>query len=318
MSTAVSNRASAPDPASANTAVNQTRPVAREPLDFASFELPKKPLVTIEARKSWSVLNARELWGYRELLYFLAWRDLKVRYKQTFLGIGWVVIQPLLMTLVFSVILGRVARIQTGEVPYPLVVFSGLIPWTFFSAAISICSVSLISNSHLITKVYFPRVLLPAAALAGRLIDFAVSLVILAALILFYRQVLHYHLPLTRNIIALPFVIVLMIILTFALGMLASALNVKYRDIGLILPVLIQLWMFVSPVLYPASAISGNAQRLYFLNPLSGLIDGFRVSLFGGSFNRFGLGVSLMFTICLFVGSAWIFRRTQSLFADVI
>jgi lipopolysaccharide transport system permease protein len=283
-----------------------------------AYELPDEPLVTIQPGKSWSMLDVVELWTHRELLYFLTWRDLKVRYKQTLLGVAWVVMQPLLMTVIFSVFLGMFARVPTGGVPYPLLVYSGLLPWTFFSSGVIGSSYSLVGNANLITKVYFPRVLVPAASVAARLVDFAISFAILIALMLYYRIVLHYHLALTWNVAALPFLVVMTTLLALGFGMLLSALNVKYRDIGVALPVLIQLWMFVSPVIYSLNIVPEKWQTLYFLNPLAGIIQGFRAALLGGEFNRFGLTVSSSFTIILLVTSAYIFRRSEKNFADLI
>ena len=287
-------------------------------LQASSYSLPDKPLVTIESTRSWLPLNFADLWTYRELLYFLTWRDIKVRYKQTLLGIAWVVMQPLLMTLIFSVFLGILVRVPTGGLPYPLLIFTGLLPWNLFSTGGLAATYSLVGNSNLITKVYFPRALVPAAAIAARLVDFAISFVILTGIIAFYRMGRHYDIALTWNLAAIPFLIVLTTLLTFGLGMLISALNVKYRDVGVALPVMMQLWMFVSPVLYPISIVPARAQKLYALNPLVGLIDGFRVALLGGRFNRFALAVSASFTIGLLIVSASIFRRFEKHFADLV
>ena len=252
---------------------------------ISSESLPDEPLVTIEPTRSWLPLDFGDLWRYRELLYFLTWRDIKVRYKQTLLGVAWVVTQPLLMTLIFSVFLGILVRVPTGGVPYPLLVFTGLLPWSFFSTAVSASAYSLTGNANLITKVYFPRVLVPAAAIAARLVDFAISFAILAALMAYYRMVRHYDIALTWNLAAIPFLIALITLLSFGLGMLVSALNVKYRDVGIALPVVIQLWMFVSPVLYfSVVLVPPRWQKLYALNPLVGVIEGFRAALLGGRF----------------------------------
>lgn len=296
-----------------------TPPVSSTPPRPSRHQLPDEPLVTIEPGKSWSAMDLREVWSHRGLLYFLIWRDLKVRYKQTFLGVAWVVMQPLLMTLIFTVFLGMLARVPTGGVPYPLLVYSGLLPWTFFSSAVTGCSYSLVGNAHLITKVYFPRVLIPAASVGARLVDFAISFAIMIGLMLFYRIVLHYNLVLTWKLAFLPVLIALTTLLAFALGTLASGLNVRYRDVGVALPVLIQLGMFVSPVLYPVNPlVPPNWRTLYFLNPIAGLIDGFRVALLGGEFSYFGLAVSAGYTIVLLICAGYLFRRIEQSFADVI
>ncbi len=284
-----------------------------------SVYLPEEPLVTIQPTRSWLPLNFGDLWTYRELLYFLTWRDIKVRYKQTLLGIAWVVMQPLLMTLIFSVFLGILARVPTGGLPYALLVYTALLPWNLFSSGVITAAYSLVGNSNLITKVYFPRVLVPAASIAARLVDFAISFAILVGLIIYYHVAQHFSAKLSWNLAAIPFLIALTILLSFGAGTLVSALNVKYRDVGVALPVVIQLWMFVSPVLYSSVVIvPGRWQRLYALNPLVGIVEGFRIALLGGSFNRFALAVSAGFAIALAIVSAYVFRHFEKGFADFV
>jgi lipopolysaccharide transport system permease protein len=281
--------------------------------------LPDEPLVTIQPTSSWLPLNFGDLWTYRELLYFLTWRDIKVRYKQTLMGITWVVMQPLLMTLIFSVFLGLLARVPTGGLPYALLVYTALLPWNLFSTGVSTAAYSLVGNSNLITKVYFPRMLVPAASIAARLVDFAISFAILIGLIIYYHVAQHFNANLSWNLAAIPFLIALTILLSFGVGMLVSALNVKYRDVGVALPVLLQLGMFVSPVIYSSVVIlPGKWQRVYALNPLVGIIEGFRVALLGGSFNRFALAVSTGFAIGLLIISAYVFRHFEKDFADFV
>lgn len=281
--------------------------------------LPDEPLVTIPPASSWLPLNFGDLWTYRELLYFLTWRDIKVRYKQTLLGIAWVVMQPLLMTLIFSVFLGILARVPTGGIPYALLIYTALLPWNLFSTGVITAAYSLVGNSNLITKVYFPRLLVPAASIAARLVDFAISFAILVGLIIYYHVAQHFNVKLSWNFAAIPFLIALTILLSFGVGMLVSALNVKYRDVGVALPVFLQLGMFVSPVLYSSVIIlPGKWQRVYALNPLVGIIEGFRVALLGGRFNQFALAVSAGFAIGLLVISAYVFRHFEKGFADFV
>lgn len=313
MSTAVDNSALKP----ITTTPDQNSATAATPP--SEFELPEEPLVIIQPGNSWRALDPRDLWAHRELLYFLTWRDLKVRYKQTILGVAWVVIQPLLMTLIFTVFLGMLARVPTGGVPYALTVYTGLVPWMFFSSALNVCSYSLVGNVNLITKVYFPRVLVPAASVGAKLVDLMISLAILLCLMLYYRAVLHYPVVPTWNLVALPFLIVLLTLLTFGLGTLAAGLNVKYRDVGMALPVLIQLWMFVSPVVYSSKLLVPEKWRtLYALNPLVGIIEGFRVTLLGGQFDFFALSISVVFTLVILICAAYSFRRIEKSFADLI
>jgi lipopolysaccharide transport system permease protein len=274
--------------------------------------LPDEPLVILRPSESWVALNLSDLWSFRELLGFLMWRDIKVRYKQTVLGIMWVVLQPLVTTIIFTIFLGKLARVPSDNLPYPLFVFAGLLPWTFFASAITASGNSLVSSASLITKVYFPRMIIPGAAIGARLLDFGIAFIILVGLMI------HYRVSVTGNILVLPVVITLVVLLALGVGMWASALNVKYRDVGVVLPVLIQLWMFVSPVVYPSSIVPAKYHWLYALNPLAGILEGFRASLFGGEFDWLALSISTIFTLLLLVYSAYVFRRMERDFADIV
>lgn len=287
-----------------------TRRAAEPPSSI--FVLPDQPLVMIEARRSRFGIDLRDLWTYRELLYFLTWRDVKVRYKQTALGITWVVIQPLLMTLIFTLFLGRLARVPSDSIPYPLFVYSGLLSWTFFASAVNNGGYSLLGSAHLITKVYFPRLILPAAAVGARIVDFIVAFIIMFGLMVYYRV------PVTPKILLLPALIVLVTLLALAIGTGIAALNVKYRDIGVALPVLIQLWMFASPVLYPASLVPTEWRWLYALNPMTGVVEGFRAALFGSELNLSALLTSTLITVMLLVCATYVFRSMEKSFADVV
>jgi len=281
------------------------RPKAEPPL-------PDEPLVVIKPSGSWVNLGLRDLWAYRELLYFLIWRDVKVRYKQAVLGILWVVLQPLLTTLILTIFLGKFARVPSDGLPYPVFVYAGLLPWTFFAAALTSSGNSLVGNSNLITKIYFPRMIIPAAAVGARLVDFGIGFLNLIGLMIYYRV------GVAKSIVVLPLVVVLITLLALAVGMWATALNVKYRDVGVMLPVLIQLWMFASPVMYPSSIVPARLQWIYKLNPTTGILDGFRSALFGRGIDWTALGISTGFTIGLLVYSAYAFRRMEKSFADVV
>ena len=270
------------------------------------------PWSTIERTNSWKIFDLRELWAYRELLFFLTWRDVRVRYKQAVLGMGWVVLQPLLMTLVFTVFLGVIVRVPSDNVPYPLFAYSGLLLWTFFSGAISGSGNSLVGNAHLITKVYFPRLLVPLASILARMVDLLVALVMLIGLMIYFRV------GVSSGLLMAPVLIVLLALLALGLGMWTSALNVKYRDVGLALPVFIQLWMFVSPVVYPLTLVPERWRLVYSLNPLVGIIEGFRAALFGKSFNWPALGISAIVTVALLLYAGYIFNRREKTFADII
>ena len=274
--------------------------------------LPDEPLVTIEANKAWSMGELRDLWAFRELLYFLTWRDVKVRYKQTGLGVAWAILQPLLTMLIFTVFFGRLAGVPSDNIPYPLFAFAGLLPWTFFANAIGNSGNSLVGSANLITKVYFPRLIIPGAAVAAGLVDFAVAFVIMVLLMIYYGVGVGLH------ILMFPFLVLLTTLLAVGVGMGLSALNVKYRDVRFALPFLIQLWMFVSPVIYPASFLPEKLRWFLSLNPMTGLIEGYRSSLFGLPFRWSALAISALITLVVLAYSSVIFRRMEKSFADIV
>jgi lipopolysaccharide transport system permease protein len=271
----------------------------------------RRPLVVIEPGRSWSALNLRELWNYRELLYFLTWRDVKVRYKQTLLGATWAILQPLLTMLIFTVIFGRFAAIPSDGIPYPIFCYAALLPWTFFANAVTSSGNSLVGSSNLITKVYFPRMIIPGAAVLAGLVDFLIASGILAVLMVYYRVV-----P-TWQLVLFPALVALTALFAFGVGMVMSALNVKYRDIRYALPFLVQIWMFASPILYPLSLIKHWRWVLY-LNPLTGVIEGFRSSLLGRPFDWKAIGISLVLTAVTLIFAAFFFRRMERSFADIV
>ncbi|HEX6183011.1 MAG TPA: ABC transporter permease [Pyrinomonadaceae bacterium] len=310
MSITTNNSAGTLEPAVEDT--QAAPPANTTPQRQAPRPLPDEPVATIGAGRPWWALNLSELWPYRELLYFLIWRDVKVRYKQTALGVAWVVMQPLLSTLVFTIFLGYLARVPSDLVPYPLFAFAGLMLWTFFSSAVTGSGSSIVGSANLITKVYFPRMLIPAASVCGRLVDFSVAFVVLAGLMLYYG------IAPTWQLLWLPMLIALLTLLAVGVGMWASAVNVKYRDVGVALPVLVQFWMFASPVVYPAILVPREWRWLYNLNPLVGILEGFRSALFGRSLDWAALSFSAGLTLVLLVYSSYTFRRMEKGFADVV
>ena len=313
MDTTASDRASALRSSALDTPTSARVPGSEAASGLKAHDLPDQPLVKIRPGGARRLLDLQDLWAYRELLYFLTWRDVKVRYKQTTLGIAWVLVQPVLMTVIFTLFLGGLARVPSeGRIPYPLFAYVGLLPWTFFSTAVLSGATSLVSNSHLITKVYFPRLVIPAAALAARLVDFAVGFVVLIGLMLFYGV------SLTWNSVALPVLVLLTLLLALGIGTFIAALNVKYRDVGIIVPVVVQLWMFVSPVLYPKSLVPERWSGLYALNPLVGIVDGFRAALFGRPFDWPALAAATAVTVAVVICALYVFRRTETGFADAI
>ena len=266
----------------------------------------------IKSEEAGVQLNLSELWSYRELLYFLTLRDIKVRYKQTLMGVAWVIIQPLTTMLIFTLVFNRFVRLDAGSLPYPLFALSGLLLWLFFANAVTNSTHSLISNANLITKVYFPRMFIPAASVAAGVVD------LLVAFLLLIFMVFYYGITLTSNLLLLPLFILMMTLLALGVGLLSAALTVKYRDLRHALPFIIQLWMFASPVIYPASIVPAGWKWLLTINPAAGIIEGFRASLAGDAFNWKQVGISAVITSVLLVFSVYVFRRFEDTFADVV
>lgn len=273
--------------------------------------------VVIEPSTSWVALQPRELWAYRELLYFLTWRDIKIRYKQSVLGAAWAIIQPLVTMLIFTALLGRIsgAAQQNGDVPFALSTYAALVPWTFFSSAVSNSGNSLVGSANLISKVYFPRMLVPAAAVSASLLDFAIAFAFGLPLCFIYGR-----LPsLSPNLLLLPLLIVLLLMLGLGAGMWMSALNVKYRDIRYALPFIMQIGMFASPVFFRLDDPSlAKWRSVLLLNPITGILEGFRSALFGLPINWGALGFSALISSLLLVYALYAFKRMESSFADII
>jgi lipopolysaccharide transport system permease protein len=274
--------------------------------------MPEQPIFVLRPTKGWVRLNLRELWMYRELLFFLALRDIKVRYKQTLLGVAWTVIQPLATMVVFTLVFSRLIGVPSDDVPYPLFAFTGLLPWLFFSKALAHSVTSLVTSAHLITKVYFPRILIPLAAVAAGLVDFAVGSVFLFGLVVYYGM------PLTAGWLLIPPLLALTTLLALGLGLGLATLNAKYRDVGALLPFAIQIGMLVTPIIYPASLVPAQWRWLLTMNPLTGIIEGFRSALFGREFDWASLGLSAGVTLAILLGAAYTFRRTEKGFADYL
>ena len=274
------------------------------------------PRVRVEPRivKDYAKLSTiRELWDYRELFYFLAWRDVKVRYKQTFLGVLWAIVQPFFTMVIFTVVFGQIANISTEGVPRPVFYFSALLPWIYFSATLTTAGMSLVSNSGLLTKIYFPRIILPAAAALVPIVDFLIGSVFLIGFIVYY------NIPIGWNLLLWPILVVPLALLAFGLSAFLAALNVKYRDVRYVIPFGIQLLLFLTPIIYPSSFLPERFRWLLALNPLSGLIEAFRYALLPTySLDWNVLGISLVVTAVLLVLSVVYFKRTEKAFADII
>lgn len=270
------------------------------------------PVTWIGPSRGWVSLKLRELWAYRELLYFLAWRDVKVRYKQTVLGAAWAIFRPLLTMVVFSIFFGKFGKIPSDGLPYPVFSFVALLPWQLFVNSLTSSSQSVVAGGALITKVYFPRLLIPISSVLSGLVDFAVAFGVLIVMMFYYGIV-----P-PPSMVFLPAFIVMAVISALAIGLWLSALNVKYRDVRLIVPFLAQLWLFVSPVVYPSSMIPEKWQSLYGLNPMAGVIEGFRWALLGSSPPAGTIYMSVFLMVILFVSGLYYFRRTEKIFADLV
>lgn len=274
--------------------------------------MPDKPLITGGTSDSRASLNLREMWEYRELLYFLTWRDIKVRYKQTAMGAAWAIVQPLFTMLIFTLFFSLFVGVPSDGMPYPVFAYAGLLPWTFFASAVSNCSNSIIGSAGLITKVYFPRMIIPAAAVGAGLVDLIIAAVILITLTLLYGMTL------TGSLVMMLLLAALTMILALGVGILIAALTARYRDVRHVLPFVLQLWMFSSPIIYPLSVVPEKWRWALELNPLTGIIEGFRSSLTGRAFNWRAIIVSSVVASALLIASAFIFRRLEKSFADVM
>jgi lipopolysaccharide transport system permease protein len=271
------------------------------------------PKFVIQPARGWGSLNLRELWEHRELVYFLIWRDIKVRYKQTALGAGWAVLQPLLTMLIFSLFFGRLAKVPSDGVPYPLFSFVALIPWMFFSNALTLSSNSLVHNANLLTKVYFPRLAIPIATVVGGVVDFVLGFLVMLGLLAWYGIV-----P-TINVVFLPMFLLLALVTSLGVSLWLAAVNVQFRDVRYTIPFLTQFWMFATPIVYPSSLLSEPWRTVYALNPMVGVVEGFRWALLGvDTAPGLMVAASSVVAVILLVSGAFYFRRMERTFADVV
>jgi len=272
------------------------------------------PVIRIEAARAWPSLKLGELWAYREVIYFLAWRDIKVRYKQTVLGAGWAMIQPLFSMLLFSLFFGRLARVPSDGIPYPLFSFCALVPWSYFSNGLTQASNSLVGNSALIKKVYFPRLAIPIAKVLSALVDFGLAFVLLLGMTFFY-----YGLHPTFRILLVPLFLLLAMVTALGAAFWLSSLNVHIRDVEQTLPFLTQIWLFATPIAYPSSLLSQRWRTLFGINPMVGVVEGFRWALLGAKTAPGPiLAVSCLVAVAILVSGAFWFRRLEKSFADVL
>lgn len=271
------------------------------------------PVVRIEPPRGWFSLRLHDVWEYRELLYFLVWRDLKVRYKQTIIGVGWAVIQPLITMITFTIVFSRLAKISSDGLPYPIFAYCGLLAWTYFATSLNRSILSVTADAHLISKIYFPRLILPLAGTISGLVDFGISLLLL------FGMMAWYGIGVSWAILALPVFLVIALLTALSVGLWLSALNVRYRDVSYAIPFLIQIWMFLSPVAYPIDMIPAHYRLVYGLNPLVGVIEGFRWALLGNAAPDFGvMAVSGFAVAAILAGGLVFFRRMEQTFADVV
>ena len=272
-----------------------------------------RPTIDISPGRAAFSVDFTELWQYRELLFLLAWRDATVRYKQSVVGIGWALIQPLLMMLIFSVVFGRFAGLPSDNVPYPVFSLCALLPWNYFSRSVADSSNSLVGAGNLLTKVYFPRLILPVEKVFSGLIDFVIAFVLLLGVMAWY------HVVPSPRIVLLPLFLVVAMLAAFGVGLWLTSLNVKYRDVGFIVPFLVQIWLYASPVAYSSSIVPPRWKLLYSLNPMVGVVEGFRWALLGrGQFDPLSLVVSLPLVLLLIISGFWYFHRMERTFADLI
>jgi lipopolysaccharide transport system permease protein len=268
--------------------------------------------IRIVPRGGWLKINWGEIWRYRELLYFLTWRDIKIRYKQTILGAAWAILQPLLSMLVFWIFLGKLAKVPSDNLPYPLFIYSGLLPWLFFASVVTNASGSLLGNERLVSKIYFPRLIIPSSSVGVALVDLAMAMVMLVAMMGYY------HIWPGVTLMILPMLVLLMIAAALGVGLFLCALNIEYRDFKYVVPFTIQLWMFMTPVVYPASLVPEAYRGYLAINPMAGLVESFRSALLGRAIPWELLAVSAGISVVLLGVGLMLFRRTEYKFADLI
>lgn len=269
-------------------------------------------IIKIKPSKSWLSLGFKEIWAYREVLYFMTWRDVKVRYKQTAIGVFWAILQPALTTLIFAIVFSQVAHFDSSGVPYPLFVLSGMLIWLFIYNSITFAANSLVGNANLVTKTYFPRLIVPLAAVFAGLIDLVLGLLILLGLMFYYSTAI------SIQILFAPFFMFLAVLLTLSFAILFSALNVRFRDVKFALPFFLQVWLFISPVFYPSGILSEKVRFIFSFNPLTGILNGFRASLFGDNFDQTAICISVAATLVLIFVALFVFKQMEDDFADLI
>jgi len=278
-------------------------------------------ITILRPSRGWSALNLGDLWRYRELIFFMIWRDIKVRYKQTALGAAWAIIQPFFTMVVFTLFFGKLAKVPSDNVPYPIFSYAGLLPWGLFTKALSDAGRSMISNRSMITKIYFPRLVIPIASVLAGVVDFAIAIIVLFGMMIYYNYLPagNYHVAPTAAVWTLPLFLLLALVTALGVGLWLSALNVIYRDVNYVLPFITQFWLFITPIAYPSSMIPEKWRLLYALNPMTGVVEGFRWALLGTETAPGPmLAVSSAIAVLVLVSGLFYFRRMERTFADQI
>ncbi|KAF0109307.1 MAG: lipopolysaccharide transport system permease protein [Anaerolineaceae bacterium] len=280
---------------------------------------PEPGTVVLRPSRGWTALNLRDLWLYRELVFFMTWRDLKVRYKQTLLGVSWAVLNPFLQMVVFSIFFGELAKVSSDGLPYPIFAYTALLPWTLFANALNNASRSLVSHQNMVTKIYFPRLLLPLASVMAGVVDFLLAFLVLIGMMIYYNATGATHLTLNWAMLTLPLFLLLALVTALGVALWLSALYVKYRDVNYIIPFLAEVWKFVSPVVYSTSMVPAKWQFVYALNPMAGVVNGFRWALLGTqTAPDLRLAISAAMAVIVLVSGLFYFRSMEKTFADTI
>ena len=279
------------------------------------------PFIRIRPSKGWVPLDFEEMWRYRELLYFFVWRDIKIRYKQTILGASWAIIQPLFTMVIFSLFFGKLAQVPSDGIPYPLFSYTALVPWTFFANGVTLASNSLVNNADMIRKIYFPRMSLPIAAVLAGLVDFTLAFIVLIGMIIGFSIVpaANYDAQISLKVLWLPLFLLLGLVTTLGVSFWFSAMNAQFRDVRFVVPFLIQAWLFLTPIAYPSSLLPEPWRTLYGINPMAGVVEGFRWALLGTDTAPGSMMIlSVLAAILILIGGAYYFRRMETKMADVL
>ena len=297
-----------------NKVVTESNPLKKSPQKTKESDLP---VIRIEPSTGWVPLRLGEFWAYRELLYFLVWRDIKVRYKQTILGASWAIIQPFFTMVVFSIFFGRLANVPSDDLPYPLFSFAALVPWTFFANGLSQASNSLVANANMVKKIYFPRLTMPVASVLAGLVDFVLALSVLLLMLFYYSR--SYDISVTWNVLYLPLFLLLAMVTALGASLWLTAMNVQFRDVRYAVPFIVQAWLFITPIAYSSTLLSEPWRTVYGINPMAGVVEGFRWALLGANTAPGPIiMVSVGMSIILLVSGAYYFRRMERSFADVV